>query len=344
MRFMAYVFGANPEELLKKYTGSEYDFIVGKELKSLCDANGVPFDTHKLFDNIREITGATGTVAFVDPDQVHVICPKLYLVGVRHFVTMDKGVPKAIHRLVLDEDLMAKSEIGQVVDEATKDLGDSFDLKEYNVKADKTDIMLAVSSDHAQNTLISGYEIGGEWKDWLIKKGESETVRANSLALKDVDWDRMWKEHLEGLGLNKEWDAIAAIVNGRSFETSHAIRSRHVSPGGDRTSEVVIKQYDLARQEYDNQPAVMALTEAGYNFIDINYIARGKEAYQKHKALGSFLPLAYLNYDKWHQRAHRAFMGLFEEEIYPDDWLEQMTQDMDALPDDTVVTVMECHC
>jgi hypothetical protein len=47
MRFMTYVFGPNPIELLKKYTGSEFDFIIGKELQSLCDDNGLPFDTKK---------------------------------------------------------------------------------------------------------------------------------------------------------------------------------------------------------------------------------------------------------------------------------------------------------
>lgn len=343
MRFMAYVFGANPEELLKKYTGSEYDFIVGKELKSLCDANGIPFKTDKLFDTIREVTGVGGTVAFVEPDQVNVICPRLYLAGVRHFVTIVNGVPKAIHRLVLDEKLMTASPVGQMVDEATKDIGESFDFNEFNALADKTDIMLAVTADHTQNTLISGCVVGGHWKNWLIKKEGDQTERFDSLPLKDVDWNQMWKEHLEKLGLDKEWDTIATAVAGQSFETSHAILNRYRVPGYPKNDKSM-KEYDKALQEFNNQPPVMALSALGYKTTDINFIARGKEAYQKFKGLGSFLPLAYLTNGKWEQRAHRAFMGLFEEEIFPDEWLEQMTETMNSLSGDTLVTVMECHC
>jgi hypothetical protein len=297
----------------------------------------------KLFDSIREYTGTTGTVAFVDPDQVKAICPKLYLAGVRHFVTMDKGVPKAIQRLVLDEELMAKSEVGNIYTKAVKEFGESFDFDEYNVKADKVDIMLAVNSGHSQNALISGCEIGGSWKNWLIKKGGDVTIHADSLPLKDVDWDHMWKEHLKKTGLAKEWEAIAAVVDGRTFETSHAIQKRY-PVSEDATPEESLDQFDKARQEFNNQPPVMALTELGYNWVDINFAARGKEMYQKHKGLGSFLPLAYLSNDKWEQRAHREFMGLFEEEVYPDDWLEQMTNEMNTLPGDTLLTVVECHC
>lgn len=354
MRFMTYVFGDNPEQQLEAELGSEFDFIVGKEVRKLCEDAGIPFSAEKILDTIREHTKSTGTVAIVDSKKIAILCPKLYLAGVEYFITMDDGTPRVINRLVIDKNKLQDNPMGRFVGEVKDELDDLIESKELNLVLESSDIMRSTFADYGQKTIIDDFTIGGRWHNWLIAKpgrvGEKEDnvirlhekSRFDRLRLKDIDWDQMWKEHLIKTGLEDEWAQIEKVMNGRTFESQHQVNDRLGVPK--IPSKETYPLYEQARNTFIGQPVVGELLTAGYNFPEVNFIARGKEKFQAFKGLGSFLPLAYLSNGVWKQRAHREFMGIMEEEIYPDDFKKMIDEVIKSLPEDTWLTVVDCHC
>jgi len=59
--------------------------------------------------------------------------------------------------------------------------------------------------------------------------------------------------------------------------------------------------------------------------------------------LQALAPFAYVYEGVWHERGDMGWWGIVIDEKDPDAWATEFNAFFDSLPDDTMVTVVDCH-
>jgi hypothetical protein len=148
----------------------------------------------------------------------------------------------------------------------------------------------------------------------------------------DIDFERARKEaEKEAEGLWLEWEA-AFSEHGKPASFAHC---REVLFPGD---------IDAARQHYGNQKAIQAVLKHGF-FMEcpVDIIGFDKEAYIEQQGFSALVPFAILDSDGWHERGRMIAFGLAVDEQDPAAWGKQVAKLFDDLPDDAILTAVDCH-
>ncbi len=195
------------------------------------------------------------------------------------------------------------------------------------------------------------YVLGGRWNGFLKLKegavGESgrgglfsqpaEEGTADSAFKKDIDFFNMRKDAAEEAG--KLWDKVKGIVKGcpEPLEWKH-IRE-NMFPG----------DIDGAREYYRNQEAVLKLDGwnkenshelFGINLEDFNCT---REDYCIDAANASFVTFAVLKDGQWYERGQMGWWASVSNEKDKDEWNSEVAKMIDELPDDTQISIYDCH-
>lgn len=193
------------------------------------------------------------------------------------------------------------------------------------------------------------YQVGGRWSGLLkLKPGADGAVgetglmgshhakgedRADQARKGDIDWAGL-RDEAEATAREK-WQHANAITGGEKWHPWEHVR------------EVLHKgNIEAAREAYREQPAVKRLKEAdpkryGWELDDTlawsldNYIQRARNA------AGS--TFAVLKDGKWYERGEMGWWGCVGNEKNTDDWHAEFAKLLDSLPDDTMLTVVDCH-
>lgn len=189
------------------------------------------------------------------------------------------------------------------------------------------------------------WQVGGRWQGQLLLKpgrtGESGSTGLMGSchpnggvdhALKgDVDFDKM--RDLAGERAGAEYDKIAAIIAGRSWDSWKEIMARH---GG---------ATDAAREEYWAQ-GVMADYKASENyspFGSIDDFRCGREGYVQAARDGAISTFAVIKDGQWYQRGEMGWWGAVSDRKDDAEWNREFSALVDGLPDDALLTVVDCH-
>lgn len=194
------------------------------------------------------------------------------------------------------------------------------------------------------------YVIGGRWTGYFLLKHGAEGVvgvgkpglftepagpgRADVVRKGDVDFATMGAAAGAEAGLF--WDKAHAIINGRPFYT---------------WAQLVEKHGDIAdvRDAFWNQEVVRDLRqsgdpELGWIFADtIADLALSREDYVKLAEMRAIVPFAYVKDGKWHERGEMGWFGVSTNEMDESEWCRQFMEMIDSLPDDTLLTIVDCH-
>lgn len=217
------------------------------------------------------------------------------------------------------------------------------------------------------------YQIGGRWAGFFRVKpgvvpatpnfswGWSEEEKAQYLGTHtdsarkgDIDFELM---HAEAY-----WDADANWVAYDAIRRAHpAYRSyddivaqlqaeADATPPGDAdiaTDAVLLTQLrHQARLEYNNQPRVQAcrgvVTVPFFDDVDA-YFGTDRGAFATRLANRMFIPYAVLHDGEWHAQGDMGWFGFSNDAHTGDEWRAFVTQCIDALHDDTILTIVDCH-
>lgn len=189
------------------------------------------------------------------------------------------------------------------------------------------------------------WEVGGRWQGkLLLKPGRTgETGRTGLMgsrhpnggvdqALKgDVDFDKM--RDLAGERAGAEYDKIAAIIAGRTWETWKEVAARI---GG---------YNDAAREEYWAQPAMAdyKASEHYSPFGSIDDFRCSREEYVQAARDGAIATFAVIKDGQWYQRGEMGWWGAVSDRKDDAEWNREFSALVDGLPDDTPLTVVDCH-
>lgn len=177
------------------------------------------------------------------------------------------------------------------------------------------------------------YVIGGRWSNSLhLKTGGT----ADSAYKRDIDFDHM--RDAAGQEAAYRWDKAAAVKVAAGFEADtlwepwSTIRARHET---DR---------DTARVEYYAQPVVEALRAVFDNpFRDIDQYLVPREQYIQQARDRATVQYAVVKDSQWFAKGEMGWWGMSDDKVSQEDWNRKVNELLDALPDDTLITVVDCH-
>jgi hypothetical protein len=198
------------------------------------------------------------------------------------------------------------------------------------------------------------YQLGGRWADFLkLKSGvdgikgepslldedfKPEEGRADAALKKDIDFDGMRDEDGEKAG--KRWDKVNELLKdlpvNESWET---IRRRHTKDDTD------FSNMDAARAEYGAQPRVQAFNknhEFGFFASPEDYNI-SREQYVQNARNGAVSTFALLKDGVWYEKGKMGWWACVSDEKEQDVWDKQVSDMLDALPDDTLISIYDCH-
>jgi hypothetical protein len=200
---------------------------------------------------------------------------------------------------------------------------------------------------HNPNARWDWYSLGGRWTGYFkLKHGAdgdtgmpgvmtdpAKPGYADAAYKRDIDFETMRRQAEEGAA--ERYDAVMeAIKDTPEHEPWENVRNRL---DGD---------IDAAREFYHDQPRVKAFSECPYGgpFKNVeDYTSVSKEQYLKdarHNAISSF---AFLKGGEWVERGDMGWFGVARNEEDAQAWSEKFNQMLDELPDDTLLSLYDCH-
>lgn len=156
---------------------------------------------------------------------------------------------------------------------------------------------------------------------------------ADSVRKGDIDVQGMRDDAAREAG--ESWDKVRAVTGDLAdFKTWAEMREAH--PGNS----------EAARAAYHAQRARVALNECGDRdmaWVDLDDYRVTREEYTKSAADGALSTFAVLKDGQWHERGSMGWWGCVSDEKDKDEWRKQFASLIDGLPDDTLLTVVDCH-
>lgn len=101
---------------------------------------------------------------------------------------------------------------------------------------------------------------------------------------------------------------------------------------------------DAARKAYNEQPAVAAINrsiDTFYNRPDSFLVSR--EVYVQQARDGAISTYAAVKDSQWFAKGRMGWWACSDDKMTQEEWNRELTAMLDTLPDDTLLTVVDCH-
>lgn len=188
------------------------------------------------------------------------------------------------------------------------------------------------------------YVVGGRWSGFLRLKGKGEArlpveaIRADEARKGDIWFDFMRNE--AGTKAAARYDQMAAGLDAAGlnpetiWEPWEVVRERHAPPN-----------IDAARKEYRSQPAVAAIETEFKNefFLNPDDFRCTRELYIQRARDNAISTYAFVKDGEWVARGEMGWFGMSSDDVNRDEWARKFNEMLDSLPDDTEITVVDCH-
>jgi len=223
------------------------------------------------------------------------------------------------------------------VEVSFKDVYSDFDTfaKEYSgVEYDEE--MKAYGYYTNPNSKWDWYTVGGRWSGFFITKYNNRGDKKDSLLKGEVDWDKM--RSAAGKEAASEFDKYADATAG-------------IDPPP--TWEEVVashKNIEDARKFWHSHPWVEAIKAAGFAFFltdlhDHFFVGSpdARNLFIERAKRRAFSTYAILHEGTWMEKGRMGWFGMSHDEMDEDAWLDYVAKFVDELPDDTPLTIVDCH-
>lgn len=202
-------------------------------------------------------------------------------------------------------------------------------------------------STYNPNSKWDWYQLGGRWCGFLKLKNKSSKVAATigepgvgdnepiydaDIALKkDIDFEYMRNESAEKAA--KDYDEVMEIFKGLpENKTWDEIRALY-------------DNIDKAREEYWKQPRCAAWKNANkWDFYDSpdDYLI-SREQYIQNARNRAAVTFALVKDGVWYEKGEMGWFGMSSNEMTQEEWNEKFNAFLDSIPDDTVISIFDCH-
>lgn len=193
------------------------------------------------------------------------------------------------------------------------------------------------------------YQVGGRWSGFLkLKPGANgshgerswtnadkpaDTGRCDQAFKRDVDFTGMRDD--AGAEAGALWDKAHAVIAGRTWQAWDAVREAHVG------------NIEKVREAYRAQPGVTetraALDKDLGIFSTVDQFLVSREQYVQDARDKACAPFAVVYRGEWSEKGSMGWFGCVSDEKPQGDWNRLVNDLIDGLPDDTLLTVVDCH-
>lgn len=187
------------------------------------------------------------------------------------------------------------------------------------------------------------YQIGGRWTGYFkLRKGFSGEVGRPGILTEEARAgyaDQCIKGAIDIEGMRKEREAEFV----ERWDQFHAVWDKY--PGSKTWRQFADITDDKQRREvYFAQPVIKALYAAKVDpFDDYDDYLVPREVYAKQGRDTALTSFAVVKDGKWYERGEMGWWGVVHDEKERDRWDEEFTTLFNSLPDDTLLTVVDCH-
>ena len=197
------------------------------------------------------------------------------------------------------------------------------------------------------------YQLGGRWNGFLkLKEGTTGTNGEKSWASIDGDkvgyCDETIKKNIDVEGMRDEagkdagerYDKVMSFIKDTPVPTKWSDLVERV-----KNDEITI---DVAKSLYHDQPrlkalkTVEAIKELGY-FVDVEDFEMSREEYVQRGRNEALSTYAIVKDGEWFQKGEMGWWGMSNDEMTQEEWDEKLTEMFDELPDDTTISIIDCH-
>jgi hypothetical protein len=206
--------------------------------------------------------------------------------------------------------------------------------------------LYAIASSN-ENARWDWYEIGGRWSGLLKLKPGADGAhgpadmpdRADAATKAEIDLDGM-RDEAEA-SARETWRLYAAAIHGTPRHTAWSAFTARVEK-----KEITIEE---ARLRYADQPRVKAFDAAqelkgriGYFASPDDFPETEDEYVARHRAEVT-TTFAYVRHGEWRERGQVGWFGTATNEKESDAWATEFNAMLASLPDDEMLTVVDCH-
>jgi hypothetical protein len=178
------------------------------------------------------------------------------------------------------------------------------------------------------------YEVGGRWNGFFVLKNGQ---KADQALKKDIDFGAMRKQY-ERLAI-KNYNAVLKVFGGKIPKLHYTWAQVQ-----ERFKE---NNIDQQREIYWSQPANIKFTKVrgklDIYIDDLESFQVSKKEFAKNHGMKEEITHAVLMNGEWFERGK---MGWFGQQITDKGeavWDEEFHKLLDSLPEDTLLTIMDCH-
>lgn len=172
------------------------------------------------------------------------------------------------------------------------------------------------------------WTIGGRWAGYFAKQGGPHAGYTDQAQKNDIDFGRMRSEHIrEQL---KHYHEFHGIVKGRPFLTWPQVREQ---------------LGDDARTAYWSQSVIKDLKKF-YSFgfsVDFKDFLTDEESFIETQRLSAISTFAYLHKGQWAEKGKMGWWSIVTNEQDQRTWDQHFNDMLDTLPDNTLLTIVDCH-
>lgn len=195
------------------------------------------------------------------------------------------------------------------------------------------------------NSKWDWYSVGGRWRGFFqVKAGTVAVVgrpgvfdnapefNADEIRRGDVDFAAM--RSVAEVKAELDYTLYEDAIDGTPEpDTWDAVRERH-------------PEDNAARKEYREQARIIALDKADlmpwFKSLEDVY-GGGREAFIARAVATVAVPFAIVMDGQWIAKGDMGWFGMSDDKVSQDEWNQRVQDIYDSLPDDTMLTLVDCH-
>lgn len=198
------------------------------------------------------------------------------------------------------------------------------------------------------------YSLGGRWSGCYmkLKKGAKGTTGESGVFDNNVGIDAALKKDIDFEAIRKEvedeatqrWDAV------NTFLDENKVSREYTS--WEKVREMFPNEMDKVRNWYHAQEIVKKFNEfntkndhnyAGFMGNGVTPYLVSKEEYVKRAGDGSFSTFAVVKDGQWYEKGEMGWWGIVSNKSDQDEWNQKVWELLQAIPEDTLISIYDCH-
>lgn len=319
--FTVIVFGNDAEKQLKPYNENQDDLddddIVLVDQIGM--VNGQPPKHGTILAYLREAMARKEVIALIEKDQRKWYTSALAKNGVDIFVAYnEKGKLCVVERPYADDGKWDWYELGGRWDGL------------FMPKPGAATVINPVTETQVNLETVLGTILGVNHR----KREPIYPGGVNVIYKRDIDLEGM--QAIAVKEATERWNKFERLTEGESWMTWTQVLE-HYKPASDMG---IASLRDL----YHGQAVIKRIQQADPAMIyNIDDFAVGRDAYLNHAKVNAMLPFAFIHEGRWEERAQMGWFGRTSGDIDLYEWQKRFQEVFDSVPDDTLLSLFDCH-